>query len=103
MAVRTMRRNSLNVSTDAASAAVVMAGVAVAAARRPHLVDSIRTLAFIGGEIVVETADAGTAVHLANALGLPTRPGPKRAFALPRVGQIDALIVTVQVHSQESE
>ncbi len=96
MAVRTMERNSLNLGTDAASAALVMQGIAIDAARREHLADAIVTLAFVGGEILVETADAGQAVHLANSLGLPTDPGPRRAFGLPRKGTIEGFVVLIQ-------
>lgn len=105
---RTMIENDLNLGGDAASAAVAMAGIAIAAQRRPHLMESITLLGWLpvetddsgepkGHAIYAGTKDAGTAVHLANALGLPAGRG-QAAFTLPRIGNVNGIPVMVQVH-----
>ena len=105
---RTMTANHLHFGGEAASAAVAMAGIAIAAQRRPHLMESIMLMGWLpieiddsgepkGYAIDAETQDAGTAVHLANALGLPAGLG-QAAFTLPRIGNVNGIPVMVEVH-----
>lgn len=92
---RTMIENDLNLSTDAASGMVAMNGIAVAALRRPHLVDGIVAMGWLQATgVVVQTADAGQAVHLANALGFPAGDH-QAAFLLPRTGEISGVTVVI--------
>lgn len=109
---RTMIENDLNLGGDAASAAVAMAGIAIAAQRRPHLMESITLLGWLpveaegdetltGHVVYVVTKDVGTAVHLANALGLPAGSG-QAAFRLPRSGNVNGIPVTVYTEEDAS-
>lgn len=93
--IRTMVENDLNLTRDAGSAAVVMAGIAVNAARRGHLNDAIVQMGWSAEYgIVIQTRDNGQAVHLANALGLPSGNG-QAAFLLPRVGEVNGFKVVI--------
>lgn len=94
---RSMIDNNLNLSQDAGSAAVVMAGIAVNAVRRGHLANAIVQMGWTAEfGIVIQTRDNGQAVHLANALGLPSGSG-QAAFLLPRFGEVNGFKVVVDV------
>lgn len=97
---RTMIENDVNFSTDAGSGAAAMAAIAAAAMRRDHLRDEILNLEWRvrpdgkGSTVQVWTLTGGGAVHLSNALGLPSGRG-QAAFALPRVGEISGVKVMI--------
>lgn len=97
---RTMIDNDVNFSTDVGSGAAAMTAISAAAMRREHLRDEIVDISWRirpdgkGSTVQVWTATGGGAVHLSNALGLPSGRG-QEAFNLPRVGELSGVKVMI--------
>ena len=89
---------SLNLAAeDAVSGTAVLVGIAAAAARRERLNGKIVSLAWVQGRVLAETSAAGSAVYLANALGLPRTGASGKQTTLPRTGNLSGVTVIVNV------